>query len=620
MPRKWSEKWIRANIHIAFFMSMSLSKALKIVENRSKMQKIAEKYAFPHPIPHPPRILDLGLIASSDPYRYISRTSSSVPVEKMALPESDACFDGLFDGVSCRPGTEEEFDDMAFDEEEDGSEEYGLYGLTREDIDVSTRIHPVEPLAFVDETGPEGDRLISKVKSTYSFTLTSANGKVTLDDYAVSRFIGLNHIAFSEDGTMYRFNSMYYEPLPDVAFDKIVYGITRMVELRPPSVSTIGNLRNLARAENLVSDLALTSEDSYRGDSVVPFQNGIYNADRDLLLPFTPSVFCTRLYGATYDPRIRQHSIEAVYRRIIPDPATLDFFFEMVGYILFSPTQTIPAMFCIYGPSETGKSALGKAIEAALGRDNISHLDLAQITEKFSTAEMEGKLLNMCGETGTGVVGGKARADGQMLKQLSEGAMISVQRKNQRPFDMVATAKLMFLTNSIPNFGDTSSGIYRRLYIIPCRHKQRTSERIYDKLTEETAVSWLVNQALKGYKRFMQRGGVFATSAEMEEEMVAFRVQEPIQDFLQACYGTLKVEEVREELLKTPSMAFVYDEYVDYVSRTGGKPYSMRKFSEILRNEYGLVSKVRHVGRGIDRTTESYFALPPGAEDEKEEE
>lgn len=524
-------------------------------------------------------------------------------------------YDALIDDAGVSEDDEERSEEGERSDDDDADDDDGEYGLrapcTREDIDISARWFDVPPIVFCGETGSDEEyrREIETLKTCYSFFKVSSRGKVTFNDFEVSRYVKAHYVVFSEAGDMFRYNGYFYQPFPRVCFDKIMYGISKAMEIAPPTLGNIENCRNLARAENLIMDLPMSNKEEY-ADDIVPFQNGLYNVDRDILLPFTPKYFCTSLRGATYDPSIRHHQVEYVYKSIIPDSDTRMFFFEMVGYMLFSPEQTIPAMFCIYGPAETGKSALGKAIEAAMGIDVISHLDLMQISDKFTTAEMEGKLLNICGETGTGVFGGRVRSDGQLLKKISEGDVVTVQRKNQRPFDMVATAKLLFLTNSVPNFGDTTSGIYRRLYIIPCRQKQKSEDRIYDRLTDEEAVSWLVNQALKGYKRFIRNGNRFDVSAEMEGEKTAFRTQEPIQDFILEKFGTLDVPAVHRGLLHTYSVNEVYQEYRVFMDDSGGRALDIRKFSEKLRNEYGLSSGRRHIKRCGTDTTEAYFVEP----------
>ena len=102
----------------------------------------------------------------------------------------------------------------------------------------------------------------------------------------------------------------------------------------------------------------LNKVDSDYNGNLVPFNNGLYNIDEDILLPYTEFIFQTTIFNCRYDPSIRSHPVEDIYKRIIPDEKTLNFFYEAVGYTLFHKGMNPPSVFLIYGPGNTGKSAL----------------------------------------------------------------------------------------------------------------------------------------------------------------------------------------------------------------------------------------------------------------------
>ena len=334
----------------------------------------------------------------------------------------------------------------------------------------------------------------------------------------------------------------------------------------------------------------VSDTDEYWEGDLVPFENGLYNIQADTLLPFTPDLFITHKLQACYMPAITEHPVEEVYKGILPDEGTRKFFYQMVGYSLFSPTMSPPAIFLIYGPGNTGKTALQSAVTAAAGYINTSALDLTQITDKFGTSELLGKLINFSGETGTGKTRGDLNpVDGELLKRLSDGQPISVQRKYGQLFTMNNTAKLWFISNTLPNFGDTSSGLYRRLYIVPCRILQDWSSQIYAKLTEPTAVSWLINKAIQGYKEFEANGRRFDVSDEMTAELSAYKTQNPLMDFMEYRYGTMDRGVIQSKLEGT----FVNELHADYktfVEASGGRPMASRMFSETVRNEFNLMT------------------------------
>lgn len=427
----------------------------------------------------------------------------------------------------------------------------------------------------------------------FQFFKETERGQV-LDRNEVIRYCISQRVVY-EGEQAYMFDGRIYQKTTDLDVQRLINAAVESQSgtsflTRTALNDLVHQVKLHATADDIPCPDSFLEDRRYDG-TLIPFQNGLYNVDKDILLPFTPCIFISHILGAEYRPSVVSCPVaEKAYEKILRDPDTRDFFFEMAGYMLFTERLSVPAIFVVYGPGNTGKSALQTALSAAIGMDNISSLDLGQISDKFSTAEMNHKLLNICGETGSGMKLGQNIADGQLLKKLSEGQKISVQKKNAQPFDMIPTAKLLFVTNSIPNFNDTSSGMIRRLYIIPCRTRQAWSDQLYDKLTSDDALAWLVNRALRGYLDFMQRGYVFKISAQMKKELLAFRSQDPMDDFLLAAYGSIEPSDVRAQL-REQDVGDIYCEYVDYVKMSGGKPLSRRKFVEHIRNEYGLTTK-----------------------------
>jgi len=443
----------------------------------------------------------------------------------------------------------------------------------------------------------------------FEFFKETERGQV-LDRNEVIRYCISQRVVYDGDQA-YRFDGCIYRKASDLEVQRLINSAVESQSgtsflTRTALGDLVHQVKLHATADDIPCPDSFLEDDRYEG-TLIPFRNGLYNVDKDILLPFTHHLFITHILGTEYRPSVGEcPEAERAYAKIIRDPDTRDFFFEMVGYMLFSERITIPAIFVIYGPGNTGKSALQTAITTAMGVDNISNLDLAQISATFTTAEMCGKLLNVCGETGAGIKLGQNVADGQLLKKLSEGQKITVQRKNSQPFDMIPTAKLMFVTNTPPNFNDTSSGMLRRLYIMPCRSKQEWTDQVYDKLTSEDAQAWLVNRALRGYLDFLQRGNMFKPSEQMKRELTAFRAQDPMDDYLLAMYGSIEPSEVRRQL-RDRTVSDEYYVYSDYVRESGGKPVSRRKFTEYLRNEFGLTTRKKSFRTGIGNTSARVF-------------
>lgn len=430
----------------------------------------------------------------------------------------------------------------------------------------------------------------------FNLVAVGSNGGTSIDKIAVVRYLKACRVIF-HSRQPYIFDGRTYVRGSNEDVARIIY---KAFERVTPPVFVSRNAIN-----DIIANLAATSTpydidipDGWDADgeydtTLIPFDNGLYSIELDKMLPFSPYVFVRHRLATMYMPKIQEHPVEKIYEKILPNEKTRSFFFEMVGFMLYSPDLRPPSIFLTYGPGQTGKSALQETVTMAAGRWNVSTLDLTQISGTFTTAEMQDKLINVCGETGSGVSRDISKTDGELLKRLTDGQTITVQRKNKDPYEMTNTAKMWFVSNTLPDFGDTSSGLLRRLYIIPCRVQQSWEDQIYDKMQEPEALIWLMNRAMKGYIDFLNRGRKFAVSDEMRKEKRSYKAQDSIMDYFDNRYSTSEPLIIAENLDGNYLNA-IYDDYRSYTADGGGKAFSKRKFSEKVRNEYKVdVVKVR---------------------------
>lgn len=452
-----------------------------------------------------------------------------------------------------------------------------LYPPRKSDIDVTIK----------------GERIEDPDPLNFNLIAVGPKGAVSIDRSAVVRYLKSSRIVFN-NGRFYQFDGRTYVPVDE--HNDIARVIYRGIEAYPaaPFVTRamVNDILANLQAVSTIYDIPVPDGWDPDGDydtELIPFENGLYSLERDIMLPFTPFVFKKYRIPTMYKPDCKVHPVESVYESILPDKDTRRFFFEMVGYMMFSPRLAPPAIFVMYGPGQTGKSALQNTVTKAIGETNVSTLDITQISGTFTTAELQDKLINICGETGSQRDNAYNKINGDLLKQLVNGDKVLVQRKNKDPYVMRNTAKLWFVANTMPDFGDLSSGMLRRVYVIPCRHIQSWESQIYDKLQDRTALEWLVNKAMQGYIDFLNNGRSFHVSDEMRRETKAYRSQNGIMDYLDYRFGSSEVEYIRMKL-EGEYVGNIYDDYRDYTTSSGGKAFSKKKFSELIRNEYRLES------------------------------
>ena len=85
------------------------------------------------------------------------------------------------------------------------------------------------------------------------------------------------------------------------------------------------------------------------------------------------------------------------------DPDTLSRLQEWAGYCLLPMVKgTLQKSLFLIGEGANGKSVFLETLAAVL--DNVSHLELSELFDRFKIAELEGKLANICTEVETSKV------------------------------------------------------------------------------------------------------------------------------------------------------------------------------------------------------------------------
>ena len=253
---------------------------------------------------------------------------------------------------------------------------------------------------------------------------------------------------------------------------------------------------------------------------IINFQNGLYDVYRKQCGPHSSTHLSTIQLQAKYFPDARCPQFESFLRDVVAEEniAVLQ---EIMGLVMVPFTEAQKA-FVFYGPPRTGKSTIMRIIEDILGHDNATHVSLQELRERFKTAELAGKLCNLCAD-----LPNRPIEDAGVFKLLTGEDTVLVDKKYAQPFSFVNRARMVFSCNELPrNTGDRTDGFYRRLIIVPFEHSV-DEEHVDVQLTEtllkekEGIVQW----ALKGLERLMENGFRFSESASSKRIVEGYRAE-----------------------------------------------------------------------------------------------
>lgn len=332
----------------------------------------------------------------------------------------------------------------------------------------------------------------------------------------------------------------------------------------------------------------------------VAMANGILDLDRllndpaaelaDVLLPHSPAWFsCVRL-PYNFDPDAKCPKWEKFLERNLEmDPERIKILQEWAGYMLLPDTGQ-QKFLVLEGEGANGKSVYCAAISAMLGLENCSHIPLEQFGDRFAKTQTLGKLANICADTGE-----IDRVAEGYLKSFTSGDVMYFDRKGISGIDCTPTARLMLACNNRPRLSDRSSGIWRRMLLVPFLVQITQSERVanMDKhwwWEVSGELPGILLWAIRGLHRLRQQSR-FTHSGMSEEAINDYRAESnPARAYLFECL------EMREESKVRTST--IYKFYRAWSELNGYRSMGERTFGKEIVRTFPTAERKRGGTRG----------------------
>ena len=219
-------------------------------------------------------------------------------------------------------------------------------------------------------------------------------------------------------------------------------------------------------------------------------------------------------------------------------------------------------------------------LTSVFGQENVTHLQLVDMYDKFQLIQLESALLNLGEDSGSSLKGGDSE-----LKRLSAGDRVSACYKGKDFISFRSRAKLIFAMNDILFSSAINQGILRRLSTIMFEvhfvdepklpEEKKIDRNLEDKLSKE--LSGIFNWCYEGYLKLKKVDCFARDEDDIEMERMFLDVSSPL-------YGYY----VQMEPLKrfTPTRE-IYDNYLFWCRDKGIKPKALSTFS----SQFALVSR-----------------------------
>lgn len=335
-----------------------------------------------------------------------------------------------------------------------------------------------------------------------------------------------------------------------------------------------------------------TTNEKKDNKNYIPFANGIYDLENQILLPHGVEKICFNMIERNYNPRAYSIKMPNFLNELaMGDKDIVELILEMIGYCFYRENK-ISSIFFIKGDKANGKTTFLKVLHNLFGSKNCSSLTTEDLREKFRIKSLEGKLVNL----GDDIAIGKNECEA-LLKRFSSGASLKIKYKGKASYEIIPYIKMIFTVNEMPSFSDKTGAFLRRLVILPFKNCFIGKENlnVIDELEDED-YEWLIKESLKRLPGLLTRKRFNMDYSKLEEEIKEFEIiNNSVYAFLDEMWS-FRAMEIEDKPLNS-----LMDEYNDFCIRNNMHKFNSIWFSKHIKDYFkknkGLNLKLVRYGR-----------------------
>jgi putative DNA primase/helicase len=439
----------------------------------------------------------------------------------------------------------------------------------------------------------EVEKIIGSV-SRYREVPEGADAAEHLMRLALERyFAGGKHLMLSTDNRFWLYDKRLWRVVPD---QWVARKILRIIQSNPvkkqKSASLLDQVLKLLRAKLAVKEDVLSFVED--PSPVINCANGELWIGPDGTVELRPHRHQSHLrhcLDVVYDPEAEcpeyDKALLEIFAKAENPKAMVRHWNELVGYII-QPKRNIALIVILYGRGDNGKTRLIRTVTRLLGTQLV-HAQRVEGLDKsrFAMGSLFGKYLFIDDDVQAG-----ARLPDGVLKTISEDKEVTGELKYKSSFNFVVRTVPFLLCNNIPSLADLSYGMLKRLMVIPFNRTFTEEEKdpdLFERIWAEE-LPGVLNQALAGYQRLLQRGTKFKHPKDVQQATTRWLQQaNPLPAFIDAhCHK------------KAETPCLIQDFYRTYSAWTQDMGYTLTQTQQtVTRNLEHLGFATKKTNQGI---------------------
>lgn len=350
-----------------------------------------------------------------------------------------------------------------------------------------------------------------------------------------------------------------------------------------PEMTNISRMRDFAELYQCIrTDPKLDGKKKLKkGDHFCVFHNGLYDIEREQLIPHSSKYAVFSYLNAHYNPIAKCKRFERFLWEVCGgDEELVERFWYFIAY-LFMQSMEAKVFFVLGTAPDSGKSVVGTVIAGIYPDVYVSTVALTDLSKEFYLEPLAGKALNCSMDLPAKKLND---SDVSKLKMLTGNDSINVNGKHVRMINLVNRAKLVFATNHPIKISTPDEAFWNRLVYLPFNRTIPKEDRDTGLVKELLAeMDGIATKAMKYAKKLIERNFVFPSTLEIENTLLKWQGKQDdrIDEFLQSCCTI--GEDGTVETMET-----LYTAYNNYCTERNICPAEWKHLKGYLEDALGL--------------------------------
>lgn len=249
---------------------------------------------------------------------------------------------------------------------------------------------------------------------------------------------------------------------------------------------------------------SILRKDFKEPNSKINLKNGVLDINTLKLEHHNPDYNFLYKVDIEYNEKADCPKIKKFLRETVENIEDLECLQEYIGFTLY-PEYRYDKFMVIHGEGgHNRKSKTFSLITKLLGGPvNVSSSSLQSLAkDKFECSMLYGKKANICSD----ISSEKIDLTGE-IKRLMGFDPITAQRKHERQFQFINSAKLIFSCNLLPEINDNTDAWWNKIILLNfSKDFSHDSPDLMDSLYTKDEMEGFLNFAIQGLKRLIEKG------------------------------------------------------------------------------------------------------------------